>query len=271
LAGLLNNKWVRRLALWVLAPVALIYGWYQINYPTCTFRYKLTAEVMTPEGLKSGSSVIEVSYSSGHPIPNPGRWSADTVTGEAVYVDLGGGKNLFVLLGTDKWKRLASRKPGREESIDGIDGGNDAIVEKNLGEGSLNVLWMPVHIYKLGRKPGNERQMQNRADALLGQPSIQVPFKNLPLIGSFSDLSKPDSFEALVPNEINKVLGDGYVLQSVKIQIVTETPVEKVSLVLPWLGKLVGGLREPPDRMKPDMRASIGQTYFKSYGYGLEI
>ena len=91
-----------RLVRWVLAPAlvlsALGWGYFQINYPTCTFRYKLTAEVMTPDGLKTGSSVLEVSYHTGpHVLPDPNP-RFDTLLGEAVYVDLGQGKNLFVTL-----------------------------------------------------------------------------------------------------------------------------------------------------------------------------
>lgn len=230
-----GNTWVRRLGLYVALPVALIYGAIQVMYPTCTFRYKLTAEVMTPDGLKTGSSVIEVSYSSVHPLPNPGRWSADTVTGEAVYVDLGGGKNLFVLLGVDRWDRHASPTPGRQSYIDGIEGGNDSITEQQLGEGSLNALWLPVQVFKLGRTVGEEREMQRRADALIGQAPVEVPLINLPMVGTFADLSKPETFNTLLPAEINKVLGEGYVVQSVKMEITETQQASHINKTLSWL------------------------------------
>jgi hypothetical protein len=235
-----KNKWVR----WLVLPVALIVGVYQFNYPTCTFRYKLTAEVMTPEGLRTGSSVIEVSYSSGHPLPNPGRWRADFVTGEAVYVDLGGGKNLFVLLGADRWERTASRIPSNDEGFDGITGSSirrigDDLDEQNLAEGSLNALWLPVQVFKLGRMPGYERDMQRRANALRGQAPVEVPLINAPLMGRFEDLAKPETFNTMLPTKISKVLGDGYVLQSLKMQIVNEEPGEGMRNVLPWLTQAV--------------------------------
>ena len=99
-----NNRAVRRLLLGVAVLAAAVWAaqlWWHWMYPVAQFRYKLTVEVMTPDGLKSGSSVIEVRYSSSHPLPNPGRYYNDAlVAGEAVYVDLGQGKNLFVLLST---------------------------------------------------------------------------------------------------------------------------------------------------------------------------
>jgi hypothetical protein len=221
--------------MWVLAPVVLIYGFFQYNYPTCTFRYKLTAEVMTPEGLKTGSSVIEVSFSSTHPLPNPGRWSADTLTGEAVYVDLGGGKNLFVLLGLDRWERKASRLPSTQPSFDGIEGGQDSVTEQQLGEGSLNALWLPVHVFKLGRTVGEERDMQRRAMALLGQSPVEVPLINVPMVGTFADLARPETFDTLLPTDIKKTLGEGYALRSVKMQIVKDETGDLIREVLPWL------------------------------------
>lgn len=235
--GFFNNIWVRRLGIFVALPVALVFGFFKLNYPTCTFRYKLTAEVMTPDGLKTGSSVIEVSYSSVHPLPNPGRWRADKVTGEAVYVDLGGGKNLFVLLGADRWERTASDIPLSEIGFDGIEGGYDAILERKLAAGSLNALWLPVNVYKLGRIPGHEREMARRVSEYRGAEPVEVPLANIPLVGSFEDLQKPETFNTLIPADVPKVLGEGYVLRFVKIQIVDYAVGELIRSVLPWLPK----------------------------------
>lgn len=235
----LQNKLLKRLFKWVAIPLALAFAWFQWNYPTCTFRYRLTAEVLTPEGIKTGSSVIEVSYSSTHPLPNPGRWRADTVTGEAVYVDLGHGKNLFILLGSDKWERKPSRTPGRVGGIDGIEGGDDQNIERQLGEGSLNVLWLPIEVYKLGRLPGQEREMARRVDALRSKPPVEVPILNLPLLGSFADLQKPESFDAVLPKDIGDVLGEGYVLQRVSIQIVETTLSNDIKLSIGWLERFL--------------------------------
>lgn len=65
-----------------------ISGKYLPNY-----RYKLTVEVDTPEGVKSGHSVIEVI--------KPWRPGASS-RGQAVAVDLPGGQTLFVLLRSEQ-------------------------------------------------------------------------------------------------------------------------------------------------------------------------
>jgi hypothetical protein len=60
---------------------------------------KITVEVETPDGLRSGSSVQHVVWNAGSAYPGmDGPSAASTVTGEAVVVDLGGGKYLFALL-----------------------------------------------------------------------------------------------------------------------------------------------------------------------------
>src|ERR1700750_1561841 len=84
----MNFKWLGPLAL--LA--ALVIGdQIRVNLPR--HKYRLTVEVETPEGIKSASGVIAVhldrSYSHG------GRTQAK---GDAVFLDLGNGRNLVALL-----------------------------------------------------------------------------------------------------------------------------------------------------------------------------
>src|SRR3954471_15629 len=84
----MNFKWIGPLAL--LA--ALVIGdQIRINRPA--HKYRLTVEVETPEGLKSVSGVMAV-----HPDRSYSRGGRTTTKGDAVYVDLGGGKNLVALL-----------------------------------------------------------------------------------------------------------------------------------------------------------------------------
>jgi hypothetical protein len=70
------------------------------TYPD--YRYRLTVEVDTPEGIKRGSSVIEVKTrrASKNAIPSP-RMLSYKVRGEAVTVDLGQRGLLFALLRSD--------------------------------------------------------------------------------------------------------------------------------------------------------------------------
>ena len=67
-----------------------------------TLRYRLTVEVETPEGVNTGSSVLEDAFNPG----NSYEFSGSRRTyGEAPTVDLGGGRYLFALLADPTYKR----------------------------------------------------------------------------------------------------------------------------------------------------------------------
>jgi hypothetical protein len=78
------------------------------RYPD--YRYRLTVEVDTPEGVKSGSSVIEVStqLSGKYSIPDPGKIYRKA-RGEAVTVDLGSRGVMFALLRSESDVDWANR------------------------------------------------------------------------------------------------------------------------------------------------------------------
>lgn len=234
----LQNKFVK----WVVAPVAVLWalgwGYIQINYPTCTFRYKLTAEVMTPEGLKTGSSVIEVSYSSTSPIPNPGRWRLDMLSGEAVFVDLYNGKNLFVTLGNYESGRLSSgwKLPPPQGRLDIQDQSDDTFDYSKMN-GALSALWLPIKFYKLGRTPGKEDIMAQRVSKMRGAPPIDIPLKNLPTVVTFDNIKNPNSIRVVDVENSSKTLGDGYEIKRVSIELTNEDVTHRIRGVLPWLSK----------------------------------
>src|SRR2546423_6337305 len=58
-----------------------------------SFRYKLTLSVETPEGVKSGFSVVQVDAQD---VTIPDRGTLSRAIGEAVYVDLGKGARPLV-------------------------------------------------------------------------------------------------------------------------------------------------------------------------------
>jgi len=91
---------MRTLGIILLTIVVLIGGavaWWKINYPTYVYRYRMTVEVEVNGKVHSGSSVIEVSISN-----QPQFGSAPPyvphVRGEAIFVDLGEGRNVIALL-----------------------------------------------------------------------------------------------------------------------------------------------------------------------------
>jgi hypothetical protein len=81
--------------------IALLIGgavvWYQLAYPTYAYRYRMTVEVLVDGVVHSGSSVIEVKIQT-QPKLLSNSTIVNHVNGDAVFVDLGGGKNIFALL-----------------------------------------------------------------------------------------------------------------------------------------------------------------------------
>jgi hypothetical protein len=71
---------------------------YKIAYPTMVYKYRMTVEVEVNGEIKSGSSVIEVDrYLTPKWLPGGGM-RISHVYGDAVFVDLGSGRNVIAAL-----------------------------------------------------------------------------------------------------------------------------------------------------------------------------
>jgi hypothetical protein len=91
------------IAAFLIAAVAYVWSPY-------TNRFRLTIEVETPDGIKSGSSVLETMYfESGCWGPVEACGVRRRAKGEAIFVDLGGGRNLVGILG---WGELGGNEDG---------------------------------------------------------------------------------------------------------------------------------------------------------------
>src|SRR5205823_8909224 len=66
---------------------------------TESYRYKLTLAVNTPEGIKRGSSVVEVLF---YEVSFPERGTMHKLRGEALYLDLGPGARPLIALLTSR-------------------------------------------------------------------------------------------------------------------------------------------------------------------------
>jgi hypothetical protein len=66
---------------------------------TEAYRYKLTLAVNTPQGVKRGSSVVEVLF---YEVSIPDRGTMHKLRGEALYLDLGPGARPLIALLTSQ-------------------------------------------------------------------------------------------------------------------------------------------------------------------------
>src|SRR5258708_1305337 len=144
-----------------------------LKYPTYAHRYRLTVEADTPEGVRSGSSVIEVARSDISWFPLSQVQYSIHLRGEAVFVDLGANRNLIALLAHG----------ARADNVD-----------------QMVSLAVDAYGYRNRRDEAWAGKMKMQGPVELKPPLI-------PTLVSFSDLSDPKTAHGLQPDELPMVFG----------------------------------------------------------------
>ena len=174
---------------------------YHILFPAYTNRFRLTIEVETPDGLKSGSSVIQTRFwASGCWLPEACGLRTEA-HGEAVFVDLGHGKNLVAILG---WGPTGTNQEKLYE-----------LTRVALAPGR-NVSWRDE--YKLKGK-GN------------------LPPSYVPTFVTFSDLNDPKTARVVRPDQFEQVFGRGVHFKRAWIETTEDPVTRKIEQKLPWWGR----------------------------------
>src|SRR6202048_4472450 len=199
----MNFRWLGPLAL--LA--ALVIGdQIRINRPG--HKYRLTVEVETPDGVKSGSGVMAV-----QPDRSYSRGGQTRTKGDAVLVDLGGGKNLLALL---------------------------AHIDNSVELDGMNYVALRAHS-AAGRKVSfNEMSRMTGA--------VPVTGGLVPVLVTFTDLNDPATARAVPPEDMEATLGEGFRLHGISAEVVPngfwpldfggalgEAVTRGLSARLPWL------------------------------------
>ena len=212
--------------------------------PTSTWRYRVTVEIETPEGVKAGSAVHQLSNS-----PPWFYWpesvNPPSFKGEAVVIDLGERGKVFALLHFQSWMN------GLYQAFP---------IER--GQSSK----AGIEIYNKMLKPG-----------LKGEWTTFQPW-----MVTFTDLDDPMSvkrvydqkqdFDSLklkfvVEDHFEEVFGEGVKLKGIHVEI-TDDPVTKDILkILPWLpeyrSKLFDGRRIHTIEAENILANTLGLGSFK--------
>jgi hypothetical protein len=178
---------MKRIALFIVIAVATYAGYNAIF--TATLRYRLTLQAEVDGEPRSGSGVIEVTYSKNNDPISQAAFSID-VRGEAVALDLGPRGTLFALLKPDTDSRS----------------GPEYIV--------LRAFDFPG-----GALPSPVVTGLQQVRHLSGKR--ELPLKSLPLLARFRDLSDPKTVEKVEPLELEKRFGAGVKLVRAEIEIVS--------------------------------------------------
>lgn len=174
-----------------------------------TYRYRMTVEVDTPQGMRSGSSVIEASFRKGIPFPGPEAGGTKTsVRGEAVAVDLPGG-TLFALL---------SRQGDRDAAVFYA---ANAFNPHRPGESDVD------HAKRL--RPVSQ-----------WSGSAVLQRQDYPKLVRFRDIRDPKTVEPVDPDNLAASFGKGFRLKRIVIRMTDEAVTYGMEKALPSFGPETG-------------------------------
>ena len=173
----MNFKW--------FGPVALLAALYigdQIRINRPGHKYRLTVAVETPEGPKSASGVVAI-----HPDRSYSRGGHTKTVGDALFVDLGGGKNLVALR---------------------------ALIDGKLDLDGMNYVALRAYTAAAG---GN-RVSFNAMNRMTGV--VPVMGALIPVLVTFADATNAGTARNVPPDDAEAVLGKGYRLQGITAEVV---------------------------------------------------
>lgn len=206
-------------------------------YTTIHYQYKETVVVETPQGLRSGSSVIEVILE--HPTypdkPKFAEFRPAGFNGQAVAVDLPNGKTVFALLSSHDDQRWA------ESAFFNL--ANDKYRAYKFS--FINPNDVPVHRpdpYELAmRLKGPQTLPREWPKPTRVSPFAPPPIQTLPqptpypFLVTFRDPNDPSTLTVIDPDQTGHTLGKGYKLKEIVLELTDAPASTGIEHRLPWL------------------------------------
>ncbi len=192
-------------------------------------RYRLTVEVETPEGLKTGSGVMAYKLAQGFP-----QAYSPSFRGEAVAVDLGSRGVLFMTLD----RRSADGMPSGEvmgmlpERVFRRTGLINSIEKENPGDRIVTLDFLAEQV-------GATAELSCTHQPISGECPFFVHFRNM---------NDPASVEAVNPDNLSGSFGEGVHLKLIKIEITRHEVTTDIVKRLTWLNDHDGPLKPRPRR-----------------------
>ena len=199
-----------------------------------SYRYRLTLEIETPEGIKTGSGVFQCNTTSSEDSPFKGfRGAGGRLTGEAISVDLGTRGLLFVLL---------SKSDKSTANIYALE--LPVILTNRAGLASDGRLAKPKR-YEFFT------DYMREVAAVPGK--LDVAPDELPTLVRFTNIDDPKSVEKVDPANLAAFFGPGVSWRSITIEITGDPVTTGIEKRLVWVDSLKGsigkGMKLPYDHL----------------------
>lgn len=188
--------------------LSVIVGYFYFATQRWDWNQKLTIEVNTPSGVKTGSSVVHVrrEKTPAWLAPVGGGGMGYAISGEATVVEVAPGKYLFALLS----------------------GGYADSRQSNSYHA-----YLPFKVFFPGEST-NSVGVANALESL--RLSREISPKHYPLLLTFDDVNEPLSVRRVDPEDLEAILGGGITLKRMTLEIVDGEFFEgRVGRVLRWL------------------------------------
>jgi hypothetical protein len=185
----------------VLAVLVLLTAVYKSIYSTTSYRVRLTLNVETPQGLKTGSGVVEVTTRSYPAWTTLGGSTGNSwVTGDAVFVDLGEGAN------------------GCERYL-------VALLASGLRGEDVDFYRLPMlayeHLWRRGDHSSDWRDPNLELSKLPPGTRVELSGKLIPTLVTFFDTRDPNTARVVRPDGLAQSFGDTVHLRDVTLETVS--------------------------------------------------
>jgi hypothetical protein len=208
-----------------------------------TYRYKLTLSLDTPNGIKTGFNVVELRYFDAI---FPDRGEMHNTRGQALYIDLGQGKQPLIALLTHIRRDDEVAQNGRPYHYRWLgDSPSFVLADVCLG-GVGNLDWIQTAI---------------RFNERCHQPFPITP-ADLPDLVTFADVNNPKSLMLVDPNNLGATLGQGVSWRSITLQVTDEPLTKGIDEHLPWIRGYQLNMRLPELRSFQGLNNFVRSSYF---------
>lgn len=180
-----------------------------------TIRFRMTVEVQTPKGLRTGSSVMEISAWNNSFALN-GHVRGRDFEGEAVPVILPDGRILVALI-------VAEREDYGEFSDIALD--------------ALDPFYRNDWVESVGRIENEKAPRLSRVlpPTRKAWNPAEPPVSNYPLLVSMQDANSPASVSPVNPADLEASFGPGYRIKAITFRVTDEPLTKEIGRKLPWL------------------------------------